>query len=62
VEFSKNTITVKRVEPPSNIASSVLVKAHYRCAICPEHRRVADLHHIDPCVPMILATTSGYEV
>ncbi|NIZ03227.1 HNH endonuclease signature motif containing protein [Thalassospira lucentensis] len=36
-----------RVSPPKSVVSSVLIKAFYRCAVCPEHRKIADIHHID---------------
>ena len=37
----------RRVNAPQAVVSSVLTKAFYRCAVCPEHRRMADIHHID---------------
>lgn len=37
----------KRVDWPPSIANSVLVKCHHRCCVCPEHRRVSNIHHID---------------
>lgn len=37
----------KRIDWPTSIANSVLVKCHHRCCVCPEHRRVSNIHHID---------------
>lgn len=36
-----------RVSWPIDVASEILTKCHHRCCICPEHRRVSDIHHID---------------
>ena len=32
---------------PKDVATSILVKCHFRCCVCPDHRRIADIHHID---------------
>lgn len=37
----------KRLSLPKSVTSSLLTKALYRCAVCPEHRRISDIHHID---------------
>lgn len=37
----------KRVEWPKQVATKILTKCHWRCCVCPEHRRIADIHHID---------------
>ncbi|QDU99256.1 hypothetical protein [Lignipirellula cremea] len=36
-----------RVNWPKDVADKILTDCHHRCAICPEHRRVANIHHID---------------
>ena len=36
-----------RVAIPKKLADQILTEAHHRCCICPEHRKVANLHHID---------------
>ncbi len=36
-----------RVQWPRSVADTVLTQCHHRCCICPEHRRVANIHHID---------------
>jgi hypothetical protein len=32
---------------PEDVARLILTKCHLRCCVCPEHRRIADIHHID---------------
>ena len=36
-----------RVAWPKSVATAILTKCHLRCCVCPEHRRIADIHHID---------------
>lgn len=37
----------ERVRWPKSVVDAVLIQSHHRCCICPEHRRVANIHHID---------------
>lgn len=37
----------KRVQWPQSVVDMVLTQCHHRCCICPEHRPVANIHHID---------------
>lgn len=30
-----------------NLASSLLMAARHRCCVCPQHRRISNIHHID---------------
>lgn len=32
---------------PKKVADNVLTDCHHRCCMCPDHRRVANIHHID---------------
>lgn len=36
-----------RIAIARDIADVLLVRARHRCCICPEHRRIANIHHID---------------
>ncbi|MBW4482362.1 MAG: hypothetical protein KME14_07455 [Tildeniella torsiva UHER 1998/13D] len=38
---------MKRKPWPKQVADKILTECHHRCCICPEHRRVANIHHID---------------
>ncbi len=33
---------------PADVLDKLLVDAHFRCAICPEHRDIRNIHHIVP--------------
>ncbi len=37
----------KRVLWPEDVSTSILTKCHFRCCVCPEHRNVAHIHHMD---------------
>lgn len=37
----------ERVQWPKRVVDKVLTDCHHRCCICPEHRRVSNIHHID---------------
>lgn len=36
-----------RTSWPTDVSRAILTKCHFRCCVCPQHRRVADIHHID---------------
>ncbi|ACV64514.1 hypothetical protein Dtox_3809 [Desulfofarcimen acetoxidans DSM 771] len=36
-----------RVKIPQDMSTKILVECHYRCCLCPEHSRIANIHHID---------------
>lgn len=36
-----------KIKIPKGISTKILVECHYRCCLCPEHRRIADIHHIN---------------
>lgn len=36
-----------RIPIPTELASKLLIAVRHRCCICPEHRRIANIHHLD---------------
>ena len=44
---SRGPVMSTRKEWPKNVVDRILTQCHHRCCICPEHRRVAHIHHID---------------
>ena len=39
---------VKTRNIPAVVLDKLLVDAHFRCAICPEHKDIRNIHHIEP--------------
>ena len=46
-ETSEVQLVSQRKKWPLEVSRSILTKCHFRCGVCPEHRRIADIHHID---------------
>ena len=40
-------MTTNRASWPKTVVDKVLTDCHHRCCICPEHRRISGIHHID---------------
>lgn len=38
---------MSRIALPKEIKNKILIEVHHRCCICVEHRKVANIHHID---------------
>ena len=38
---------MRRLSIPESIADRIVTAARHRCCVCPEHRRIAHIHHMD---------------